>query len=78
MWLWRLAGALGKAWRLHRSHATEEVRGKLAGLLIDVQKLLLPHLGGSDSDKLMEFLFYRKSLVVFLGKLATSYRKLQK
>ena len=53
--LWRLTGALGRAWRLHSAAAPIEIQEELAKLLRMCQRVLLPHLS-QDTDANQELM----------------------
>jgi len=55
--LWRYAGAVGRAWRVHAGHAPPQVRELHVRLLLGLRDTLLPHLGhGGEADQLVALL----------------------
>lgn len=55
--LWRAAGSLGKAWRLHAPVLPAETRDHLRNTLLSLRAVLLPwHDGGAEEEQLLAML----------------------
>eukprot|EP00972_Heterocapsa_arctica_P001089 152647-Heterocapsa_arctica.AAC.1 len=55
--LWRYAGVLGRAWRLHAKDVPEKLREQHVVLMLAVRDLLFPHVGGGrEADDLLNML----------------------